>query len=395
MNGKANTNIGLVFDNLELSGADKVAVNLLRRAGSMPSLNLRGFVCMDDRLGCAGVADNIAHLTSGMQNLGSLVFRTKKALIATIKLRRAAQHYDVLVAVTPPAAILATLATVFTRCKVVPWVHYDMDGISRERPAKGRRVRDMLQKTLYTRIVPAFRTIIFVSESTRASFVRRTGARQPGWHVLPNVLDEAPFLPRSESTTFVKADALALERAPLLLFLGRIFRQKRWEDAISAADCLAARGWKFNMAFVGDGIERQSFLQRIETSRAARHLHYLGPDPNPLPTLNCAAALILTSLYEAWPTVILEANLANIPVLSYDCPSGPREMLGQNERGIVTRESPEALAQGIINYFSLDATAKTAMLARAHDFAARFLPEAALPEWEAALIKIARKRKNG
>ena len=211
---------------------------------------------------------------------------------------------------------------------------------------------------------------------------------QPGWHVLPNILDELPFLPTAESRQPSKPPALAREGAPLLLFLGRIFRQKRWEDAIAAAECLAAKGWKFNMAFVGDGLERQAFLRRIETSLAAPHLHYLGPDTNPLPTLKSAAALILASLYEAWPTAILEANLASIPVLSYDCPSGPREMLGENERGILTEESPEALAQGIIHYFSLDAAVRQAMLRRAHDFAECFLPATALPVWESTLTKI-------
>lgn len=394
MNGKAKINIGLVLDNLELSGAEKIAVNLLRHAGRMRSISLSGFICMDDRLGCAEVADNLVHLTPNMPNLGSLVFRLKKAMIAMMKLRKAAKNQDALIAVTPPAVIFATLATLFMPCQIIPWVHYDLDGISRDRPTRGRGLRDSLQQILYMNFVPAFKTIIFVSESTRASFVRREGSMQAGWHVLPNILDELPFLPATESTTSARASALAREGDPLLLFLGRIFPQKRWEDAVATSEWLVAKGLKFNIAFVGDGIEREAFMKRIETSLAAPHLHYLGPDLNPLPTLKCAAALLLTSLYEAWPTVILEANLADIPVLSYDCPSGPREMLGQNERGIVTEESPKALAQGVLHYFSLNEAARTAMLRRAHDFAARFLPETSLPEWEATLAKIVQKTRR-
>jgi glycosyltransferase involved in cell wall biosynthesis len=389
MNDKPKKNVGFIFDNLDLSGAEKIAVNLLRHAGHMRSINLQGFICMDDRLGCTTVADNLVHLTPNMPNLGSLIFRLKKALAAIFKLRKAAKHHAALIAVTPPAAIFATLATLFMPCKVIPWVHYDLDGVSRDRPTKGRGLRDSLQRIIYMKFVPAFKTIIFVSESTRTSFIRHTGLTRPGWHVLPNILDELPFLPATESTTSAKAATLAQGGVPLLLFLGRIFPQKRWADAIATAEYLVEKGLKFNLAFVGDGIEREAFMERIKTSRAAPHLHYLGPDANPLPTIKCATALILTSLYEAWPTVILEANLVDIPVLSYDCPSGPREMLGQNERGIVTRESPKALAQGIIDYFLLENTVRTEMLMRAHDFAVRFLPENTLPEWEFTLTKIA------
>jgi glycosyltransferase involved in cell wall biosynthesis len=207
--------------------------------------------------------------------------------------------------------------------------------------------------------------------------------------VLPNILDEAPFTPTVESATSSKAAALAQEGVPLLLFLGRIFPQKRWLDAIATAESLVEKGLKFNLAFVGDGIEREAFLERIKSSPVAPYLHFLGPDTNPLPTLRCAAALLLTSLHEAWPTVILEANLLDVPVISYDCPSGPREMLGLNERGIVTEETPQALAQGIIDYFLLENMVRVAMLRRAHDFAGGFLPENTLPVWEAALAKFA------
>ncbi len=388
MNDKARINAGLVLDNLDLSGAEKIAVNLLRHAGRMQSINLQGFICMDDRLGCTKVAENLMHLTPDMPNFGSLLFRLKKALIATVRLRRSAKSFDVLIAVTPPAVIFAFLATIFMPCQIIPWVHYDLDGISRSRLTKGRGLRDSLQQILYMNFVPAFRIIIFVSENTRASFSRHKGSTRPAWYVLPNTLDESSFLPATESETSIKATILANAGVPLLLFLGRIFPQKRWQDAIAVAEYLAAKGWKFNMAFVGDGIEREAFIERTRASPAASHLHYLGSDTNPLPTVKCAAALIITSLYEAWPTVILEANLADIPVLSYDCPSGPREMLGKNERGIVTKESPEALADGIIYYFSLDKTLRTLMLVRAHDFATSFLPKTTLSQWEATLTKI-------
>jgi glycosyltransferase involved in cell wall biosynthesis len=380
--------VGLVFDNLDLSGAEKIAVNLLRQASRMQRLRLHGFVCMDDRIGCTGVAENLTHLTAEMKDGDGLFHRVKKALLAIYKLRRATRGMDVLIGVTPPAVIFACCATVFTSCKVIPWVHYDLDGISRDRPIKGRLLRDIVQSLLYRGFVPAFQNIIFVSEATRDAFARRCGRVRPGWMVLPNILDEEAFLPQAASATAGAVASLAAGGLPCLMSLGRLFPQKRWPDAIATAEHLAAKGWGFNMVFVGDGVEREAFLARVKCSPAAANIHFLGPDVNPSPALAHASALILTSLYEAWPTVILEAFLAGVPVLSYDCPSGPGAMLGHNLRGILSEERPDSLAEAVMAYFSMNEEARSTMRAQAQAFAKLFLPAAAVPMWEEKLWRL-------
>ena len=376
----------LVFDNLDLSGAEKVAVNLLRHAQLMPHVALAGAVCMDDHIGCAAVSPLLRHLTPSMANRGGFAFRVSKAALAVWRLRRLARTAEIMIPVTPPAALLAKGAALFTACQVVPWVHYDLEGIEREQPMRGRIFRDWLQKLLYARVVPRFARIIFVSEASRASFTRRAGRCPSGWVVLPNVLDVAPFRADMESSTLLALQALRRQDVPVLLFLGRIFRQKRWQDAVAAAEILAARGFAFALVFIGDGLEREALLARIASSPAAAHLHYLGPDNNSAPALRQASALVLTSLYEAWPTVILEAFMAGLPVVAYDCPSGPGEMLGGGRRGIVAGETPQDFAQGVLDYFALPETTRAEMAAAAKGFATAFLPQNAIPTWAAYLI---------
>ena len=53
----------------------------------------------------------------------------------------------------------------------------------------------------------------------------------------------------------------------------------------------------------------------------------IGYIENPFPYLRNAKALLLTSEYEGLPTVIIEALICGTFVISYDCPSGPREIL--------------------------------------------------------------------
>jgi glycosyltransferase involved in cell wall biosynthesis len=94
-------------------------------------------------------------------------------------------------------------------------------------------------------------------------------------------------------------------------------------------------------------------------------------------------------LFEAWPTVILEAFEARTPVFAYDCPSGPREMLGDGSRGMITEERPEAIAEAVIAYFAGSHDSRDRMAIAALTFLEDFRPKVALVRWERELLAFA------
>jgi glycosyltransferase involved in cell wall biosynthesis len=339
-----------VFDNHELSGADKAAVNLLRHAAQGGPFEARAVVCMDNKLDGIQVSIPAAQLSPAQPSNESFLRRVTRGVRSLPGLARHCEWADIVIPVSPPAALWAGMAGAWARKPVAPWVHYDLDGLAREGLHAGRRLRDWLMLALYKHLVPSFRRLIFVSERTRASFSRERSAN-PSWIVLPNVYDRAGFSAQPSSSAAALA-ALRQQNVPLLLVLGRIFRQKRWEDAIAAAEALHQRGRRFNLAFVGDGVELDRLRERVAASPARAALHILGADPNASPALPLADALVMTSLYEAWPLVILEGFDLGVPVFAYDCPSGPAQMLGRaRERGILVDESPRAMADALESWF--------------------------------------------
>lgn len=383
-----------VFDNHELSGADKVAVNLLRQASRSGAFEARAVVCMDNRL--AGFQDAVPaeQLSPARPPRESFPRRVARGLQSLPQLIRHSRWADILVPVTPPAALWAGLAGAWTGTPVAPWVHYDLDGLERESLNADRRLRDWLMYALYRKWVPLFRRMIFVSERTRNSFLTRTAGRSERWIVLPNVYDRPGF--STQAPRFLpQLEALKQQGAPLLLVVGRIFRQKRWEDAVSAAELLHARGRAFNLAFIGDGLEMAQLRQRVAASPARAVLHVLGADANAIAALALADALVMTSLYEAWPVVILEAFDLGVPVFAYDCPSGPAEMLGRaQERGFLTDEAPQAMAGALETWFwgtpaEERARRRAAINAEAVHFLTAHLPEHALAAWTAGLAALA------
>lgn len=384
----------ILFDNLELSGTHRVALNLMDAAPGA-QIDCRALVCMSDKTGLSDTDARIVWPAASRQPTESLGAKLRKALVALREATRLAREADCVVGTCPPSSLVAWWAGWRSGKPAVGWVHYDIEGRRRERAgATTNWLRDSLQNLLYYRFIPRLPRLVCVSESTLASMARARGQRPPGWARLPNPYVPAAFA--AQSTALPRLQALRAAGEPVILVLGRLARQKRWEDALAAAVELHGLGLRVQWAFVGDGPERERFEAARRASPLHERLHWLGADPNPRPLFAECDALAMTSLYEAWPTVILEAFDLGLPVVAYDCPSGPAEMLGHGARGWVTREAPRALAEALAERLGpggpQEALRRTAA---GRAYLDEFLPARALPLWRAYLERTVAEAARG
>jgi glycosyltransferase involved in cell wall biosynthesis len=119
---------------------------------------------------------------------------------------------------------------------------------------------------------------------------------------------------------------------PWVVAAGRLHQQKDYPTLLRAFAGVT-RQIPAQLLILGEGDER-SALEALAQSLGIRDdVHFLGYVENPLPIMRHAQVFALTSTQEGFGNVLVEALAAGAPVVSTDCPHGPREILRQEQFG--------------------------------------------------------------
>lgn len=132
--------------------------------------------------------------------------------------------------------------------------------------------------------------------------------------------------------------------------VGRIDENKGHRFVLQAlADLVHQRGLRqIQWHVVGQGPDVPELQTLAADLELTDHVVWEGFQSNPFPLYRASRLLVLASLSEGLPNVLLEAMACRTPVLSTDCPSGPREILDDGRCGrLVSPGDSHALADAI------------------------------------------------
>ena len=135
-----------------------------------------------------------------------------------------------------------------------------------------------------------------------------------------------------------------------LIAIGRIVEQKDYITMLKAMKLINNK-LKFKLIILGKGKLKNTLKKFCKNNELKNKIKFLGYKKNIFPYLQYSDCLILSSLYEGLPNVILEAISMKKLVISSDCPSGPSEILLKGRAGYLFKpKSYKELASKI--YFS-------------------------------------------
>jgi len=185
--------------------------------------------------------------------------------------------------------------------------------------------------------------LIAVSEGV-AEDLRCLGLAKNRIHIVHNPID-ADRLRRLAS---LEPPATVDRKFPYVVSLGRLVEQKDQRTLLRAYAMSALRE-THRLVIVGDGDLRADLERLAYELGIADRVWLTGAMDNPYPILARASLHVLSSRWEGYPNVLLEALALGVPVVSTDCPYGPRELLDGGRYGrLIPVADPAALAQAMV-----------------------------------------------
>ena len=120
---------------------------------------------------------------------------------------------------------------------------------------------------------------------------------------------------------------------PVVLAVGQLHPVKDYPTLLNAFARVVLKSLPAKLVILGEGPEEVALRRLAEELGASEAIEFPGFVMNPLAYMSRARLFVLSSLYEGLPTVLVEALACGTPVVSTDCPSGPREILQNGALG--------------------------------------------------------------
>jgi len=121
---------------------------------------------------------------------------------------------------------------------------------------------------------------------------------------------------------------------PIIINVGRLDRQKN-QGLLLRAFAKVYEPYDAQLALVGTGKKEQEFKALVKELELEDRVHFLGWQDNPYRFVSQSTCFALSSAWEGFGNVVVEALTCECPVITTDALGGPAEILKQGEFGLV------------------------------------------------------------
>jgi glycosyltransferase involved in cell wall biosynthesis len=173
------------------------------------------------------------------------------------------------------------------------------------------------------------------------------------------------------------------QTACVVIAAGRLTNQKGFELLISAFERIAPSHPEWELRIFGDGPHQDALERQIAVAGLTGRVKLMGRTSRMASELAGASIFALSSRFEGLPMVLIEAMSAALPVVSFDCPRGPRDVIEDGHNGfLVPAEDVTAMAAGLSRLME-DEQLRRKMGSAARETATHYSMERIGEEWRA------------
>ncbi|WP_084516648.1 glycosyltransferase family 4 protein [Microtetraspora niveoalba] len=183
-------------------------------------------------------------------------------------------------------------------------------------------------------------------------------------------------------------------RGKVVLAAGRLTEQKGFDLLVPAFARVVAEHPDWQLRIFGTGPGEAGLRALIEELHLYNHVFLMGRTDRLDDELAKASAFVLSSRFEGLPMVMIEAMSHGTPIVSFDCPTGPADVLTDGVDGLLVPPGDvPALADALARVIG-DRALRERLGSAALAGAAPYTREAVTPQWEALFEDLARRRRG-
>lgn len=201
----------------------------------------------------------------------------------------------------------------------------------------------------------------------------------------------------SEKKIFIISNAVFVKKTPFIndtckfpqpfiVAVGRLGFEKGFDLLLQSFQKIALKYPDWSLVIVGEGKEREVLEEMAIRLGIEQQVSFIGLHKNPMEIMIQASLFVLPSRYEGFPNALLEAMACGLPVISFDCPSGPREIIRHGIDGLlVPAEDVIALTNAMQELIACPEK-RLQLSVKAREVTERFSQEKIMEMWEKLLV---------
>lgn len=252
-----------------------------------------------------------------------------------------------------------------TRCKHVAWDHFNFYFCMND--AKKKSVLELIKKHSSRFVV--------LSRADEMLYMKNAGIDR---NLIRQIYNPLTF---EESRCLNHTDNVVLAVGRFSYQKGFDLLLKAWQIVEKRVEDWRLEIWGENKSDTGNVHE---VFRQLRLKRASLH----PATPNIRNQFANASIFVLSSRFEGLGIVLLEASAASLPMISFDCPNGPSEIIEDGVNGyLVEPENIEALAEAIVRMIQ-DEDGRKRMGQAAYQTSKRYSLESIVNQWESLLNSI-------
>lgn len=257
-------------------------------------------------------------------NIKNTIIRERKKILN--------KNYDVEIAFKDG---FTALFTIFGNSKAkIHWLHYEY---------KKTNPNAKYDK-LFKRILPKFDKIIAVSEGVEQAF-NKIYHLENKTSIIPNLVNTDKIIKKSKE----KSDVILSKSAINFVSVGRLNKSKGYDRLIEAIHHLKQKKIlpdKFLLRIYGGGEEKETLSDLIRKYKLDKYIYLMGQVDNPYKYIKSNDMFVLSSNFESFGLVIVEAMILGVPVLATQN-NATNVLIKDKYNGLIIENSTLGLEKGI------------------------------------------------